>query len=116
MNVRASLTQELISEARLEKALSYLASTDEKSARLKTDVARKEYLLELARKKGFLLAEGNIEERKAHSETSKDVQDAHEAYLDALLEHERVKARRVTEALIIETWRSVKANRRVGNI
>jgi hypothetical protein len=106
----------VIADERCAKALHYLASTDEDAAELKTQVARMEYLVDLARKKEFLIAEGNIEVRKALSESSENVKQAHENYLTALLSFEKIRAKRVTEALIVETWRSVNANRRVGNI
>jgi hypothetical protein len=106
----------MISDERCGKALTYLASTDEEAAELKVSVARKEYLLDLARRKVFLSSAGNIEERKAQAEMSSDVGSAMDEYLQSMLEHERVKAKRLTEALVVETWRSVNANRRIGNV
>jgi hypothetical protein len=116
----------MISDERCSKALHYLATTDEDAAELKTQVARMEYLVELARKRGFLMAEGSlllmaegsisIEARKALAEVSDNVKQAQENYLSALLSFEKIRAKRVTEALIIETWRTVSANQRSGNI
>jgi hypothetical protein len=106
----------MISDDRCSKALTYLAQTDETAAELKTQVARKEYLLDLARRKMFLGFSGSIEARKAQAEISKMVGEAMDEYLQAMLEHERVKSKRLTEALVVETWRSVNANRRIGNI
>jgi hypothetical protein len=106
----------VISEERCSQALKYLAETDVRAAELKTDVARKEYAAELARKRVFLTADGNNEERKAIAETSPDVQTAEDRLAAAILDYERVRARRTTESLVIEVWRSVNANRRSGNI
>jgi hypothetical protein len=106
----------VIADERCAKALHYLASTDVDAAELKTQVARMEYLVDLARKKEFLIAEGNVEVRKALAEASENVKQAHENYLTALLSFEKIRAKRVTEALIVETWRSVNANRRIGNV
>ena len=106
----------MITDERCGKALHYLASTDEDAAELKTAMARSEYLVDLARKKEFLIAEGNIEVRKALAETSESVKLAQENYLAALLSFEKIRAKRVTEALVVETWRSVNANRRMGNV
>jgi hypothetical protein len=75
-----------------------------------------EYLVELARKKEFLLAEGSVEAKKAIAEVSENVKQAQENYLSALLSFEKIRAKRVTEALIVETWRTVSANQRSGNI
>jgi hypothetical protein len=106
----------MISDERCGKALTYLANTDEDAAELKVVVARKEYLLELARKSVYLNSEGTVENRKAKAELSNEVGFAMDEYLEAMLSHEKVKAKRLTEALIVETWRSVNANRRVGNV
>lgn len=106
----------MIPDNRCSKALHYLADTDEECAVLKTDVQRKEYALDLAKRRVFLVADGNIEERKARAECSPDVQTAIAAHLDALVAFERVKAKRATEAMIVDTWRSVNANRRSGNV
>lgn len=107
---------DLIPDARCSKALHYLADSDEECALLKTDVLRKEYVLDLAKKRVFLVADGNIEERKATAECSADVQAAVEAHLKATVAFERVRAKRATEAMIVDTWRSVNANRRSGNV
>lgn len=106
----------MITEDRCSKALRYLTDTDESSADLKTDVARKEYALDLAKKRVFLVADGAVEQRKAIAEVSQDVQTAVESHLKAIVAFERVKAKRTTEALIVDTWRSVNANRRSGNV
>jgi hypothetical protein len=106
----------MISDDRCSKALTYLAQTDEEAAEAKVSVARKEWLLEFSRKKMFLLCEGSVEKRKAEAELTSEVGVAMENYLQAMLAHEKVKAKRLTEALIVETWRSVNANRRTGNI
>lgn len=105
----------MIAEDRCSRALTYLATTDEPAAELKTDVARKEYAMDLARKRVFLTAEGNNEERKAQAETSDDVRKAFDAYTEALLAYERMRAKRATESMIVDVWRSVNANRRQGN-
>lgn len=106
----------MIKDSRCSVALHYLADTDEACAELKTDVARKEYALDLAKKRIFLEATGNVEERKAQAEVSAQVQSAVIAHLEATLAYEKLRAKRTTEALLIDTWRSVNANRRTGNI
>ena len=106
----------MISEKRCAKALSFLATTDERVADLKTDVARQEYMLDLVKKRVFLTADGGVEERKAVAEVSTEVQVAVEVHLNAMVKYERMRAKRTTEALIVDTWRSVNANRRSGNL
>ncbi len=106
----------MISEERLSKALTYMAQTDEQSAELKADVARKEYLCKLARAKEFIKADGNVELRKALAEQSDSVYDAETKLGQAIVSFEKIKAKRATEELIVEVWRSVNANRRQGNV
>lgn len=106
----------MISEERLEKALRFLAETDESAAELKVQVERKNYLVDLSRRRGFKLSEGNIEERKAIAEMSDETKEAFNEYLSAMLEWEKLKAKRATEELIVEVWRSLEASRRQGRI
>lgn len=106
----------MISNDRLEKALTYLSQTDEQSAKLKADVARREYACDLTRRRVFLLATGGVEERKAFAEVHEDVQRAESERADAILAYEKIKARRTTEALVVDVWRSIEASRRQGTI
>lgn len=98
----------------MAKAMRYLAETDEPCAELKAQVARKEYLTKLAESKAFMLADGPVEQRKADAKTSEPVQAAYDEYFNAIAEFEKVKAKRETEGLVCEIWRSISANRRQG--
>jgi hypothetical protein len=106
----------MISEERLEKALRFLAESDEDFAESKVHMLRLDYALELARKREFLTAEGNNEERKAKAESSDHVQTVQGTYLDAVGAFEKKRAKRATEELIVEVWRSLEASRRQGRI
>jgi hypothetical protein len=106
----------MISSDRLSQALKYLSETDEKAANLKAEVARKEYICKKTRARVFLISSGNNEVRKAEAEVSEDTDKSEKEKVDAIVEFEKTKAKRETEALIVEVWRSVNANRRVGNI
>ena len=92
--------------------MCYLAQTDEPCADFKADVARKEYMTKLAEAKEFHLAVGTIEARKIEARASLPVQKAQDAYFKAIEVYERIKAKRETESLVIEVWRSLNANRR----
>jgi hypothetical protein len=107
----------MISEERLEKALRFLAETDEKAAELKVQVHRKSYIVDLSRKREFLKAEAStIETKKAIAETSVQVRDSITEELDAELEWEKLRAKRATEELIVEVFRTLEASRRQGRI
>lgn len=101
-----------VSDERMEKAMRYLAETDAKSAVLKADVARHEYIKKRKRAIVFLSATGSVEERKAKAEVSDEVEKAENDYTKALEESEAIGAKRKTESLIVEVWRSCNANRR----
>lgn len=106
----------MISNERLTQALTYLASTDSDLAMLKVEMHRKEYLCGIARAREFLAADGNIPERKAKAEVSEEVVNAENARLFAMGEYEKLRAKRETEVLIVECWRTEQANRRAGNL
>jgi hypothetical protein len=106
----------MISEERLEKAMRFLAESDMEAAELKVQMERKSYLVDLSRRKIFTLSEGNVEERKAQAELAPETKAAEEEYLQAMLEWEKLKAKRATEELIVEVWRSLEASRRQGRI
>lgn len=106
----------MITDTRLERALSYLASTDEPAAEMKADVERWDYKCKLARSREFLVASGPVEQRKATAEVSDSVQRAEEDRANAIVQFERIAAKRKTEALIIDVYRTIAANRRAGSI
>ena len=96
--------------------MDYLSETDEQVAHLRAEVARAEYAAKLARKRVFILSEGTVAERDAFAECSPEVQKAESRLADTMEAYEKVKAKRQTEVLITEVWRSTEASRRVGNV
>lgn len=105
----------VISEDRLQKALVFLAESDELSAELKGNVARCEFLAKRVRARKFLLANGgSVESRKAVAEESEEVARAEDDLAKAIVEHEKIRAKRTTEALIVEVFRTLEASRRQG--
>lgn len=106
----------MITEERLTLALQYLATTDRDLADLRAEVLRSEYLVKTQRHFAFLAADGNNEERKASAETSGKVIEAQERHVSAVGNYEKLRAKRETESLIIDVWRSENANRRQGQI
>lgn len=104
----------MISDERLSQAMKYLAETDKQCAELKAEVARKDYICKKTRARIFLLATGNNEERKAHAETSADTENVEFERYNTIAEFEKLRAKRETESLVIEVWRTLSANRRQG--
>lgn len=101
-----------VTPERAEKALRYLAETDEDVALAKSRVSACEYLLKRKEAHGFLSASGNIEERRSIARTSDEYSEACKEYTDALTAYEHLKAKRETERLVWETWRSINASQR----
>ena len=106
----------MIDEASLDKALGFLAATDERSAKLKSLVAETEYLAKLSEQKFFLTAEGSVDQRKATAKMNQECQDAWGKHFKAIVDYERVRAKRERAVLTVDLYRTMSANRRVGNI
>lgn len=106
----------MISDTQLERAMEYLAQTDEPYAELRADVLRTEHLAKVAESLAFQLATGNVEERKAEARTTDTVRAAWEKHFAAVKAFELVRARRERAGLVVEVWRSENANRRHGQV
>ena len=106
----------MISEDRLQKALTFIAETDEKAAELKTDVERASYKSKKIKASIFVHEEGAMDLRKAKAEISQDAIDADAEYLQAHQDSQALENKRKTEFLVVDVWRSLNASRRQGNI
>ena len=104
----------MISDERRDKAIRYLAETDSELAELEGETMRREYMLDLVKDHAFLTTDGNNAERQAKANTSADASRAHEEWVQAVVAFKRIKAKRETERVVWETWRSENSNRRVG--
>lgn len=107
----------MISQDRMEKALTYLAETDEPYARARALVNG------LERQKSVIKAEatrrikdGTQGAKEAMAYTSMEYQH-HIAKIEAAeTEMLLIQAKRDTEKTVIDCWRSLNASRRQGNI
>jgi hypothetical protein len=105
----------VIDEKRLEKALTYLATTDEPCAALRADMERSEFRAKAIRAAVVKLAEGSsAAAREAVADASQEVADAWEAHFRAMHAYHAMANKRSTEAIVVDTWRSMNANRRQG--
>lgn len=104
----------MISDDRAEKALKYLAETDRSCAEAKVNAERMEFKAKATKQAIFKTGEGSVADRTAVAETSPEYAAAMEAYFAAELDYSHAANKRQTEALVIEVWRSVNANRRHG--
>lgn len=104
----------MISDERAEKALRYLAATDESCAAAKAHQERMEYKAKAVRQQVFLIEEGTVAERQAKAEVDHDHQNALEQYFDAMKTYSAIANKRETERIVLDTWRTISANRRSG--
>lgn len=106
----------MISESRLQKALTYLAETDEGAASAKASMIGIEHQEKTVLGVRFLDEVGTVAEREAKARTSPEYQEWQESYKSAVYDYEILRNKRVTETLVIEVWRTIQANQRKGNI
>lgn len=106
----------LITDARLEKALTKLAESDDLVAQLHADVERSEYKAKAVRDAIFLRSEGSVAERNAIAGTHAEYAAAMDAYFEALKSHESLRNARSRESLICDLWRSMSSARTKGLI
>jgi len=107
---------ERLNEDRVERAMAVLAETDMQAADAKVMVLRTEQKIKTVKAVVYAALEGSIEDKKQKVELDESVKKAWEDYFSAVREHEIVKNRREREVLVVELFRSVNANRRMGQM
>ena len=105
-----------ITTERMEKALSYLAETDETCAQLRADMERSEFKAKAIRDALFMRLTGTVAERTAQAGASEEYETAMGRYFDYLSAWEHVKNKRQTESIVVEAWRSLNSSRNKGNL
>ena len=106
----------MITDERCEKAIRFLAETDEKAAIAKVESQRLEDEVKAIKAAVFTRGEGSVEQRKADAELHQSVKDIRKEYYDQLLAYEHLQNRRRTEERVTELWRTVASNRRHGMV
>jgi hypothetical protein len=104
----------MISEERAEKALRYLVDTDEPCALAKAEMERAEYGWKATREAVFTHAEGTVAERQAIAATHHATKEAHERYCAAVALYSKMANKRQTEQIVLDMFRTLSANRRMG--
>ena len=104
----------LVSQERLEQALTYLAETDEPAALAKAKVESLKIYGKTVKAYGFLDMVGTVAEREAKSVTTDEYKEWMQNLENAIIDSEQYINKRSTEAGIREVWRSLNANRRQG--
>ena len=106
----------LVNEARVEQALTYLTGTDFSCADAKVAAERWKYLAKRHRAVSILATtdKTTAQVKDAKAENDSEVIRAEEEYFKSLEAFEQMSAKRKTEQLVIEIWRTEQANLRKG--
>ena len=109
--------KKMITKDRLQQALTYLAETDEECARLRSAHARNEFAAKSIKNVILKnLTEGTGPVKMATAETSDEYMKAKMEEFDYFFKYEAMKNKRITETILIDTWRSLNAGRNKGQI
>jgi|TARA_R100001086_G_scaffold242819_1_gene170965 flagellar biosynthesis chaperone FliJ len=106
----------LPTEKDVEKALHYVASTDETHAKEIAHVKALEHQVKTIKALAYLDADGTVGERTATADSSQVYQAWINTYENAIATSETTKAKRKRAELTIDVWRSINANRRIANV
>lgn len=106
----------MVSEKQVEKALTYLAETDESCAKAKARMKASEQLRKTAKATAFLKAEGSQGVREQEAYASLDFTESINEIYNATVDFETLSNKRLRAQLTIEVWRSLNSARKKGNI
>ena len=102
---------------RVGKALEYLVETDEPLGALYAAQDAGSFLLKhLVARLGLESGEKSAAARQEQALASDEYVTAIEALQETVAEYRHMEAKRKTESLLIDVWRSVNASKRQGNI
>ena len=107
----------IISDDRLETALKYLASTDPQIGQLKANLEE----LEDHKKIQYAICycdsvADTVSDRQQSAYTDKRYIDHINSLADVRIVYEQLRAKRRTQEIIVDVWRTIQANLRRGNI
>lgn len=108
----------VVTDERLEKALSLIANSDTEIANAKAQVLRTEYLGKCSESLAYQAMDKNlsVEDRKRAVPIAQGVQEQWEKHWQAVVHYEALKAKREFNYQVIELYRTASANQRRGNI
>ena len=99
----------------VEKAMKYLAETDESCAMAKARMTADKERIKTTLAMCFLDARGaNVRERESEAMASQIYGKAIEDYADSVGEYEIQRNKRLRAALTVEVWRSINSARTKG--
>jgi len=108
--------ESIITLARMEASLIFLAETDEECGKLRADHARAEFKAKSVYNAIFNSLDGSAATRKPLAEVHPKYVEAKNAEFDAFFAYEAMKNTRSTKLIVIEAWRSINSARNKGQI
>lgn len=105
----------MITDDQVERAIKYLAETDEQHAMAKANRVRLEQLRKTSKAIGFLDTDGTVAEREAEAYSSAAYQKVISDYSASVYDEQLLVNKRLRAQLTIDVWRSENANRRQGS-
>lgn len=106
----------MITDDKAEKALDYMASTEDSCAKAKGRMKVADQLRKTAKAVAFLRHEGTGVVREQEAYASQEFIDAVKEIDDSTVDYEILNLRRKRAEWTIEMWRTQNANQRRGNI
>ena len=104
----------MISDDRAEQALRYLVTTDENCGYAKSEMEQAEGKAKAMEATVFLHSEGSNDVRKALAKVDAKVAAAWADYYKCVSVYSAMANKRETERIVLDTWRTISANRRAG--
>lgn len=106
----------MITEKRVEEALTYLARTDDDFGTLKGLVDGIEYRIKVAEAAAYLKSEGTQDHRKSQARTDETYKQLIEEYENNKIEFLTIGANRRRQELVIEVWKTINYSKGRGNV
>jgi len=106
----------VITQNRMEKALTFLAETSDQMAELDDEYRSAALAVKKIKAAVYVAESGGVEQRKALAENHPETLSAEQRESDAHLAYQKLKNKRDFEDKYIEVWRSVNSSRNRGNI
>ncbi len=107
----------MISEDRLQKALTYLAETDQSMGKAKA------FMMEVEKLEKMIISYNMLEStqksnplKESEARTSQGYKEWLAKYSSAVEDYQTLYNKRNTEITIVEVWRSLNSSRNRGNI
>ena len=100
----------------VERALKYLADTDEAHAKAKALVKALEHGFKTIKAEEYLNAQGTNGEREQKAYASTAYKEVTNRYAQAVVDFELMENKRERAVLTVDLYRTLSANQRKGNI